>query len=194
MMRISLLLAAAPLALAACTPSGDNAGGDASTADTANTAAATDTAMSAPADASGGQDATDPQGFVNAAAASDMFEIESAKLAQTMGKSEAVKDFAEMMERDHTKSTAELKAAAGTANVTPAPEMTAKQQSDLAALRAAGENFDTLYKQQQLAAHNQALALLRGQADDGTAASLKAFAAKTAPVVEQHLQHVQRLP
>lgn len=193
-MRFTLFFAAAPLALAACTPSDGNAERDAGAGDTAATTAATDTAMTPPTDPMGGQAATDPQGFVNAAAASDMFEIESARLAKTMGRSAEVKEFAAMMERDHTKSTADLKTAAGTAKVTPAPEMTTRQQSDLAALRAAGDNFDRLYKQQQLAAHQQALALLRGQAEGGTAASLKAFAAKTVPVVEQHLEHVQRLP
>ena len=189
-MRFSLLLAAAPFALAACAQPAEESEAAAGT-DTAATATPTDTAMADPAAAPG---ATDPQGFVNTAAASDMFEIESGKLAQANGKSEAVKEFGGMLVRDHTKSTAELKTAAGSANVTPAPEMTAKQQSDLAALRTAGENFDTLFKQQQVAAHEQALALLRSQAENGTAASLKAFAAKTAPVVEQHLQQVRQLP
>lgn len=196
-MRFIFLLAAAPLALTACNQSADTGVSDASVADSSGTAMATETAAAGPAaDGTDGADAqaTDPQSFVNAAAASDMFEIESGKLAQTKGQSAAVKEFGGMMVRDHTKSTADLKTAAASANVTPAPQMTAKQQSDLAALQGADANFDTLYKQQQQAAHTQALALLRGQASGGTAAPLKAFAEKTAPVVEQHLQHVQRLP
>lgn len=193
-MRSTLLLFAAPLALAACSQTADNGEGDTGAVDTASNSAVTDSPMAAPADGNSGEAATDARGFVNAAAASDRFEIEAGKLAQSQGRSQAVKDFGAMMERDHTKSTAELKTAAATAKVTPAPEMTAKQQSDLAALQGASDNFDTLYKQQQLAAHQQALALLQGQAAGGTAASLKAFAAKTAPVVQQHLEHVQRLP
>ena len=193
-MRTFLFLAAAPLALAACSQAADTTSADTAAADQAATTAATDGAMAPPADAAGGQAATDPQSFVNTAAASDMFEIESAKLAQAQGKSAEVKEFATMMTRDHTKSTAELKTAAATADITPAPAMTAKQQADLTALRDAGDNFDTLYKQQQLAAHQEALALLQGQASGGSNAALKAFAAKTAPVVQGHLDHVQRLP
>ena len=72
--------------------------------------------------------------------------------------------------------------------------MTAKQQSDLAALKQAGDRFDSLYKTQQIAAHEQTLALLQAQAANGTAAPLKAFAAKTAPVVEKHLAEARNLP
>lgn len=182
------LALAAAVALAACTQSAKDADTSAAT-DTA-TAAAT-TATTEPATPS----PTDAQSFVDAAAASDMFEIEAGKLAQANGTSQAVKDFGAMMERDHTRSSADLKAAAANAQgLGVKPGMTAKQQSDLTALRGAGDRFDALYKQQQLAAHQEALALLRAQADSGAVASLKAFAAKTAPVVERHLEHVQRLP
>ena len=177
--------AAAALALAACAESSE----DATIEPEATTAMADD-----PARATDQATPTDAQGFVTAAAASDMFEIEAGKLAQANGKSQAVKDFGAMMEREHTQSTAELKTAAGEAGVTVAPEMTAKQKSDLAALQGAGDNFDSLYKTQQVAAHEQALALLRAQASGGAAAPLKAFADKTAPAVEKHLAEARKLP
>lgn len=186
-----LLAASAALALAACAQTAE----DTTEADSAATTATNSDA--ATADAAAGTDAAAPadaQGFVNAAAASDMFEIQAGKLAKEKGASQAVKEFGAMMEREHTKSRADLKAAAGEAGVTPAPQMTAKQQSDLAALQGATEQFDSLFKTQQLAAHTEALALLRAQADGGAAAPLKAFAAKTAPVVEKHLAQARNLP
>lgn len=182
-----LLTASAALALAACAQSDDTAETDAPETAVMNeetaTAPAADTA-----------NPSDAQGFVAAAAASDMFEIEAGKLAQQKGQSQAVKDFGAMMEREHTKSTADLKTAAADAGATVAPQMTAKQQSDLAALQGASGNFDQLYKTQQVAAHEQALTLLRNQSSNGSAASLKAFAAKTAPVVEKHLAEARKLP
>jgi putative membrane protein len=190
-MRFSpvLLTAAGALALAACSERAEETAVEAEPAATAaETTAANAEAAADPAAPS------DPQGFVNAAAASDMFEIESGKLAQQKGSSEAVKSFGGMLVAEHTKSTADLKAAASEAQVTPTPEMTAKQKSDLAALEGAGGNFDALFKTQQVAAHEQALALLRGQAQNGSAASLKAFAEKTAPVVEKHLAEARKLP
>lgn len=138
---------------------------------------------------------TDSQAFVDTASASDLFEIEAGKLAQANGTSQAVKDFGAMMERDHTKSSADLKAAAGRVDgVTVAPALTPKHEADLDALMTAGTNFDSVYKTQQLAAHNQALALLQNMSTNGPAGPLKDFATKTAPVVETHLGHAEMLP
>src|SRR6476646_5613525 len=47
---------------------------------------------------------TTAQGFVNAAAASDKFEIESSKLAAANAQSSAVKSFARQMISAHTQS------------------------------------------------------------------------------------------
>jgi putative membrane protein len=177
------------LTLAACGPSQEetmteDVDGSEIAADTTSPGAAT-------AEAAVG----DAQQFADNAAASDMYEIEAGKLAQKMGKSQAVKDFGGMMVTDHTKSTADLKAAAGQdGSVTVAPKLTAKQQSDLDALKAAGDSFDATYKQQQVAAHQQALSMLQGYAGGGQSQPLKSFAAKTAPVVEGHLEKARQLP
>lgn len=184
-----LLAASAALALTACGSSEDTTAPDATATDTgaladANAAAAADAALP-----------TDAQGFVDMASASDMYEVEAGKLAQSMGKAQEVKDFGKMMEADHTKSTADLKAAAAKADgVTVNPQLTAKQQSDLDVLKSAGDSFDSVYKTQQLAAHQQALSLLEGYASAGDQQALKDFASKTAPVVQTHLDHAQALP
>lgn len=187
MKRHLILAAAATAALAACGSSNEE-----TTADTATTADAGMTEPAAPmADPAM---PTTAQAFVDAAAASDMYEVEAGKLAEQMGKSQSVKDFGAMMVADHTKSSADLKAAAASASgVTVNPALTAKHQADLDALKNAGDNFDATYKQQQVAAHQTALAMLQGYAQNGDNASLKDFAAKTAPVVEGHLGHARDL-
>jgi putative membrane protein len=185
----SLLAASAALALAACGSSEDT---------TAPDAMATDAGAMADANAAAAADAalpTDAQHFVDMASASDMYEVEAGKLAQDMGKSQEVKDFGEMMVTDHTKSTADLKAAAANVEgVTVNPQLTPKQQSDLDALKAAGDSFDSVYKTQQVAAHQQALSLLQNYASAGDQQALKDFASKTAQVVQTHLEHAQMLP
>ena len=45
----------------------------------------------------------------------------------------------------------------------------------------------------QVAAHPEALTLLQGQANSGTVAPLKAFAAQAVPVVQTHLDHAREL-
>jgi putative membrane protein len=179
--RLSIVSAAA-LALAACGSQDDAA--DAPTAE--------DTAAQATQAAA---DPSTPQGFVAAAASSDMYEIEAAKLAQDKGMSQDIKDFGAMMEKDHTASSEKLKAAVaegGTSLSVPA-QMLPKHQQQLDALRSAGDAFDSTYKQLQIAAHEEALSLLQGQAASGTVDSLKKFAAETAPVVEGHLARAREL-
>lgn len=183
-MKTRLFAASAlALVLAACGSSDDAAAPAAE-----ETTAAAEPAAETP-------DPATPQGFVAMAASSDMYEIEAGKLAQEMGTSDAVKEFGAMMEKDHTASSAKLKAAVADAgaDVSVPPAMLPKHQQQLDALRNAGDNFDALYAQQQLAAHQEALTLLQQQAESGTAESLKAFAAETAPVVEGHLEHALEL-
>lgn len=183
MIRRSIASAAA-LALAAC----------GSQEQAAEAPAAADTAAVAPESAAEPDSAT-PQGFVTLAASSDMYEIEAGSLAEKMGQSDQVKEFGAMMVKDHTASSDKLKAAvaAGDASATIPVAMLPKHRANLEALRSAGENFDGLYAQQQVAAHQEALTLLQGQAETGAVASLKAFAAETVPIVEGHLGHAREL-
>jgi putative membrane protein len=140
-------------------------------------------------------DTSTPQGFVDAAASSDMYEIEAAKIAEQRSANEKVKSFAEMMITDHTASTQKLKAAVAKAGGVGLPlAMQPKHRTDLDALVAAGDNFDALYANQQIAAHEEALALLKSQAASGASEPLKAFASETAPIVEGHLSHARELP
>lgn len=134
--------------------------------------------------------------FANQAAASDQFEIRSSQLAARQAGSAGVKSYASMLIAEHTKSTNELRAAAAQAKpaVTPTPVLTPEQDANLTALAAAkGPAFDALYAQVQLPAHENALAALRGYAERGDQAALRAFAAKTAPVVEKHLEQARAL-
>lgn len=136
------------------------------------------------------------QQFADTAAASDMFEIESSKLAQDKATTDAIKEFAAMMVKDHTNSTAKLKDAAAKAEpaIKPNPAMNAEQSANLEALRAAsGAEFDALYKAQQVDAHQKALAALQGYAANGDVPALKTFAGETAKVVEGHLKHASSM-
>lgn len=192
-MKAKLLIGlAGALALAGCNNSNDQAADTGAGTDTAMAPAATATPSEAPTTTAM---PTTPQGFVDMAASSDMYEIAAAKLAQQMGKSETIKSFASMMVTDHTKSSADLKAAVGKAgNGLMVPTaMQAKHQQQLDALKAAGDNFDMVYADQQRAAHQEALMLLQDQAKSGTVAELKDFASKTAPVVQHHLDEAKKL-
>lgn len=133
-----------------------------------------------------------PQEFIDAAAKSDIFEIQAAKLAAIKASSPDVKAFAQQMLKAHTDSTAKIKAAAG--KLTPNPAPTKDQAEDLADLsKLSGTKFDEEYIDGQVDAHESALSLMQAFARDGADAKLKAAAGAIAPVVENHLKMARDL-
>lgn len=136
------------------------------------------------------------QTFANAAAASDMFEIESSKLAADKASAAKVKTFAGNMVKMHTESTAKLKAAASSASpaIAPDPTLSSMQQQTLDMLKTkSGADFDTAYAKAQVDAHQMTLDALKAYSASGDVASLKAFAAEMVPVVTGHLNMAKGL-
>jgi putative membrane protein len=178
------------LVLAACGPKATTTNTVDTAATTNDTMATNDTAMvTAPS-------ATSAQGFANAAAASDAFEIESSKLAATKASSAKVKAFAAQMIAAHTKSTAKLKATAATLSpaITPDPTLAPDQQAMLDSLHAVdGAAFDTTYKTNQTAAHQATLDKLKAYAANGEEPKFKEIATGLIPTVTAHLNMAKSL-
>lgn len=189
MSRIVLVAGAAvaALSIAACSPKTDT---PPATADTAATDAAA-TAAEAPPAAPVAPTAAE---FVEKAAASDMFEIEAGKLAQSKAKNAEVKKFAGEMVTAHTKSTADLKKAIADSGqtITPPAALPADLQTKLDMLKTAPD-FDKAYVDGQVAAHEEALALLQSYSSGGDVPAIKTFATATLPVVQTHLDHARTL-
>ena len=182
-------VAALALGLAACSKPADTAATENAMVENAADDMA-GAAASAPAPMAG-------QDFADTAAKSDAFEIAEGKLATTMGKAKAVTDFAKMMVKGHTDSTAKLKAAA--AGATPAitldPALKPDQQAKVDALgKLSGDAFDKQYAADQVAAHEEALTALQAYSATGDVAALKTWATNTAPVVSGHLDMAKKLP
>lgn len=195
-MRVSALttVAAFALAVAAC---GSNEGADqVSTEAGAENDAAANAALGTGMNAAAPSALpTDAAGFVNAMAASDLFELESAKFALEHGVSEQVKSLAQMLQREHSQSSADLKAAAAQANLTVTPALDAEKKAMIDALKAAhGADFDKAFLAQQRMAHQKALMLVQNYANSGDNDALKAFAAKVQPVIEFHSDRFNATP
>ena len=194
-MRILTLTTVAALALAAAACADSDRANEVSTdVNLAEDTAANDVLGANQIDNAAAAMPTDAAGFVNAAAATDLYEIESAKVAADKALNAEVKSFAEHLRTDHQKSTAELKTAAAQANVTVTPRLDAEKQAMLDQLKAAsGAEFDRLFVEQQKTAHPKALAMLQGYASGGDNEALKAFAGKTANAVKSHLDHANSI-
>jgi putative membrane protein len=136
------------------------------------------------------------QGFVTAAATSDMYEVTAGKIAIQRAQSPDVKAFARKMVEAHTGTTAKLKGiiASNNIKVTPPTHVDNRRQGMLDDLRGAkAGDFDHRYITQQVAAHKEADILMRGYAKDGDNAAIKDFAANTDQAVKMHLDMAQKL-
>jgi putative membrane protein len=135
--------------------------------------------------------------FVQKAAMSDMYEVETGKITSQKGQSDAVRSFGQMMVEAHSKTTEELKAiiASEGLKVDLPTKLDSKHQKLIDDLNAAsGADFDKTYAKQQVDGHQDAVSLFDGYAKKDDNAALKAFAQKTLPVIQQHLDEAKKLP
>lgn len=133
--------------------------------------------------------------FVLKAATSDMFEIESSKLAVERADA-PTKTFAQQMVADHQKTTDEMKQLidGGKVKATLPTSMTEAQQETLDKLKGLqGADFTEQYHADQVSAHKDAVDLFKRYGDEGENADLKAWAAKTRPALEHHLMMAEDL-
>ncbi len=131
--------------------------------------------------------------FIETVAVSDMFEIESSKLAQQKGDAQS-KAFAGKMIKDHTGTSAELKPIAAKAKVEVPTALDSSHQGKLDKLKSLnGADFDKQYDADQLAVHKDAVSLFERYAKGGDNKELKAFAAKHLPHLKGHLKMAEGL-
>ncbi len=138
--------------------------------------------------------ATMQDNFWTGAAHGGMAEMEMSKLAQTKAQNAEVKKFAAMMIADHTKASSELKALAAKQNVALPTTLSSSHQSTLEDLQGlSGAEFDRAYVEAMVDAHETDVELFREQAedDDATMAEARAFAAKTLPTLQKHLEMIK---
>jgi putative membrane protein len=133
--------------------------------------------------------------FVKEVAISDMFEIESSKLAQQKGNAQE-KSFAQQMVTDHTKTSSELKGlvSGGKVQATLPTALDSSHQSKLDKLKSAnGKDFSSDYNSYQVSAHEDAVSLFERYAKGGDNSDLKDWAGKTLPALKHHLDMAREL-
>ena len=135
------------------------------------------------------------ESFYKNLAEGGLAEVSDATLAQQSATDPKLKDFAAMMIKDHTKTTAGMKAFLAKNTDLKAPtDLDQRRTGMLDNLKSAQDkDFDHTYMDQQVAAHQEMLTLMKGFADHGDNADLKAMAGKTAPTVQMHLDKAKAL-
>ncbi|MBZ7927633.1 DUF4142 domain-containing protein (plasmid) [Ensifer adhaerens] len=133
--------------------------------------------------------------FVKEVSMSDMYEIETSRLALERADA-ATKTFAQQMMQDHQKTTSELKQLLDSGKVKAAATstMSEDQNEALGKLKELqGAEFTDEYRDNQIDAHEDAVDIFGRYADSGDNPDLKAWAAKTLPVLKHHLEMARAL-
>ena len=160
------------------------------------TTTTTDTSMSSPSAMSATTDTSmaDDRDFVMEAASGGLMEVTLGNLAKANAASAQVKEFGAMMVTDHTKANNELKAVAAKKNITLPETPMEKQQKHIDELKTKkGADFDKAYVDLMVDDHKEDVSKFQDEANKGNDADVKAFAAKTLPVLQKHLDHIQKI-
>jgi putative membrane protein len=137
---------------------------------------------------------THDQSFVQQAAIGGLAEVQEGQIAVSRGKAADVKLFGQRMVDEHTSNNKALMALAEQKRVTVPTAPDAKHASALAALqKESGAAFDRAYITGQVSGHEEMASLMQSEIQSGSDSDLKAFAEKTLPVIQEHLQMAKRL-
>ncbi|KTT37449.1 membrane protein [Pseudomonas oryzihabitans] len=138
-------------------------------------------------------DKLSPAQFVDDASAKGIAEIEAGKLALDKSQSQDIKSFAQQMIDDHTKANEQLKSLAQQKKLEVSSDAELMDKAKAMILQVRDDSFDRSYANNQVMAHEQTIAIFRTEAETSKDAELKAFAQKTLPTLEHHLQEAKAL-
>jgi putative membrane protein len=129
--------------------------------------------------------------FILAAAQGGMTEVKLGELAATNGMRDDVKEFGQMMVKDHTAINDDMKALAAQKGVTLPNGLDAKHQAMVDKMSAlTGSDFDKAYIAGMIKDHKKDAKEFKAESKSTSDADIKSFLDKSIPVVEAHLQHI----
>jgi putative membrane protein len=128
--------------------------------------------------------------FIMKAADSGATEISASKAVSGKTATPAVKSFADTMVTDHTKVADELKQLASTKGVTVSDAPSSAHQAEIGKMNGLnGKDLDKSYaKNIGVSAHKDAVKLFADASKKANDPDIKAFAAKTLPALQHHLE------
>jgi len=133
--------------------------------------------------------------FATEAASGGMMEVQLGKLAQQKAQNKRVKAFGAMMVKDHTQANNELKAIAGRQNIALPDSMSNDKKQHVDDLsKKTGKDFDKAYMDMMVDDHKEDVDKFKNAAaQDVKDTAVKAFAAKSVPILQKHLDSAQAI-
>lgn len=145
------------------------------------------------AQASERTDAISAEDFTEEASAKGIAEIEVAKLALDKATNKEVRGFAQTMIDDHRRANLELSELAARKDLDVSDDAELINQAKALVLRLRDdESFDRAYMNNQMLAHQETIELFR-RASESSDEDIAAFARKTLPKLEHHLQMAEEI-
>jgi len=132
--------------------------------------------------------------FLEEAAQHGVAEVDAGKLAASKATNAEVKKFGEQMAQDHGKANEELKQLASQkgVQVKEEPDRAHKRASDQLQ-KLSGADFDKKYMGQMVKDHEEDVKKFQKMAKDAKDPEVRAFAEKTVPVLEKHLDMARQV-
>lgn len=138
--------------------------------------------------------ATADQEFILAAAQGGMTEVKLGELAAQNGVRAEVKEFGQMMIKDHSAINADLKTLATQKGVALPDGLDAKHQKMVDKIAAlSGSAFDEAYVAAMVKDHKADAKEFKAESAATKDADIKSFVNKSLPVVQSHLEHIQAM-
>lgn len=132
--------------------------------------------------------------FMKKAAEGGMAEVKMGEIAASKAQMPELKAFGQKMVTDHSKANDDLKAVAAKKNATLPTAVSDEQKEGIDKLsKLSGADFDKEYVKMMVDDHEKDVADFQKQADSGSDADIKAFAARTLPVLKSHLEIIKTI-
>jgi putative membrane protein len=130
--------------------------------------------------------------FITEAIQGDLAEVKMGQLAQQKGQSQQVKQFGQMLEKDHGMHEQKAKQMAESMGVTPPSQPSSDHQAIYNKLsKLSGAEFDKEFAQAMVKDHREDISDFEKEAKNS--GTLGNFAQQTLPTLQKHLQMAQQI-
>lgn len=132
--------------------------------------------------------------FIKEATSGGLMEVELGRYAQQNAQNPRVRNFGAMMVRDHSKANDELKAILTQKNLTAPAQMEDNHRNKMNDIqKKTGADFDKEYMGEMVDDHEKDVDRFKRYAEKGNDPELKAFAAKTLPILLMHQDSAKQI-
>lgn len=139
-------------------------------------------------------DKSPDESFYKDAAQANLAEIQLGKLAREKSQNQALKDYGDMMVKDHTEANDKLsKLASGKDVELPTSPSVGQMASKTKLEVLSGDTFDKSFIKTMADDHKDAIEAFQKEEKSGKDADAKAFAKATLPKLEQHMKKIKSI-